>query len=112
MKTLLLLVLVFGGLFFFNPDMEDFKAFVSTRSEALLGERMGSGALGEALSAAGSRLAGRYVDRVTERNDYLVFSTYTVDLDGADSAEEDWRFLGVAGQFIETQRPASLEEEN
>ena len=111
MRTaLVVVILALIALFIFNPDMEDFQAFVQTQSGQILGEKLGDGALGRALSGAGSALAGRYVDRVTERNDYLIFSTYTIDLD-RDAEDDEWRFLGIAGMFVETERPASLRGE-
>ncbi|MEX1055135.1 MAG: DUF4359 domain-containing protein, partial [Rhodothermales bacterium] len=59
---------------------------------------------------AGANLAGEYVDRITERKNYFVFSTYTIDLDGPDEEGDEWEFVGVADQFIETARPESMEE--
>lgn len=111
MRTAIVVVLLaLIALFFFNPGMDAFKTFIETRSEVVLREQTGEGALGRALSALGSSLAGSYVDRVTERADYLFFSTYTIDLDGPDEEGEEWRFLGMAGQFLELDRPEALEE--
>ena len=47
--------------------------------------------------------------RAATRDDYLLFSLYRVDL-GADGQPKDqWRFLGVAGEFFELSRPEILE---
>jgi hypothetical protein len=43
------------------------------------------------------------VGRVTERGDYVVFSTYDVDPDSDGTAE--YRFLGVANQFFVLREP-------
>lgn len=115
MRTaIVVVILALLALYLFNPEMEDFKRFVETRSELLLERELGGGVLGEVLSGAGASLAGRYIDRVTDRDDYLFFSTYTIDLDGNENDAEDeaWRFLGIAGQFFEMQRPASFEKGN
>lgn len=109
MRTpLLMAALALALLAVFNPDRDDFRAFIETRSEALLRGETGDTALGRVLSGAGSRLAGAYVEQATRRSNYVVFSLYTIDLDGAEGAAEEWRFLGIAGMFFETQRPAAL----
>jgi hypothetical protein len=69
----------------------------------------GDSALGRALSGAGANLAGDYVDRITDRKNYFVFSTYTIDLDGPDEVGNEWEFLGIADQFIQTEQPESME---
>jgi hypothetical protein len=110
--ALVVLVLALFALWFFNPDMDDFKVFVEARSGEILQRELGGGALGEALSGAGARLAGRYIDRITDHDDFLIFSTYTIDLDGdGTEGEEEWEFLGIGGQFVEMDRPASMREE-
>lgn len=89
----------------FNPGMDDFRLFVTDRAEEMILQEAGDTALGRALSGAGGSLAGQYVDRITERHNYILFSTYTIDFDGRESEEERWRFLGLAGQFLELERP-------
>ena len=111
MRTPVLLALIaLVVLFLLNPEMDDFQAFAERQSERLLLERAGESTLGQALSRFGAALLGGTVDRFTERRNYGVFSLYTIDLDGDDAREEEWRFLGIAGQFLELERPASLEE--
>jgi hypothetical protein len=108
--SLILVVVILIALAWFNPGMADFKRFVETESERLLLQEVGDGALGRVLSDVGSSLAGSYIDRVTERDNYVFFSRYTIDLDGADAEGEEWRFLGIAGRFIEMEQPASVGE--
>lgn len=102
-------VLAVIALAFFNPGMDDFRTFVKAQAEGMIQNEAGDTALGRALSGAGANLASQYVDRITERHNYFVFSTYTVDLDGDDADAEEWKFLGLAGQFVELDRPASME---
>jgi hypothetical protein len=47
-----------------------------------------------------------YVARETERTDYLLASVYDLDLTGPQREGGEYRFLGIAGQFIELS-PAS-----
>ena len=110
MKTIFFLVLIAILLAVFNPDMENFMAFVREQSEVIIRQQAGDSALGRALSGAGASLAGDYVDRITERTNYFVFSTYTIDLDGPDEEGGEWEFVGIADQFIETERPESMEQ--
>ncbi|MEM1128250.1 MAG: DUF4359 domain-containing protein [Bacteroidota bacterium] len=105
---LVLLGVALGYLAFSNPDMADFTTFVETQSEEIILQETGDGVLGRVLSSAGSSLAGSYVDRVTEQKNYVLFSVYTVDLDGSRSEEEHWRFLGIAGRFLELEEPGSM----
>ena len=96
------------ALVWFNPDMDDFRLFIETRTEDLIRREAGETPVGGALSRLGSNLAGAYIGEVTDRNNYVVFSTYTIDLDGQESETGDWRFVGIGGRFIETERPESL----
>lgn len=92
------------ALFWFNPTMADFQRWVGTQTEGLLRTETGTGELGRILSELGADLAERHVARFTERTNYVLFSTYTIDFDGVDNGNE-WRFLGMGGQFIELERP-------
>lgn len=100
----------------YNPGMDDFTAFVESETEVILQGRLGESPLGRALAGAGAGMIRVIVERVTERTNYFVFSTYTIDLAAMggvprvadDSNEEAWRFLGVAGRFVELHRPESL----
>jgi hypothetical protein len=111
MRTgLVVTILALIALYFYNPTMADFRVFVQAQSEEILLHEAGESEIGRMLSEAGSQLAARYIDRITERRDYFFFSTYTVDLDGADRDEEEWRFLGIGAHFMEIKRPKSLRE--
>lgn len=112
---LLLLAALAFVLFITNPQPDDFQEFAREQSGELfrgqLGAELGEGALGQALGSLAGEATAALAGRLAERDDYLVASVYTLDLDGPDSTEDEWRFLGIAGQFVELQRPASLERE-
>ena len=113
MRTpILLAVIALVVLFLFNPEMADFQIFAEEQSERLLQQQTGDSDLGRVLSGLGSRLLGSNIHRFTERQNYGVFSIYTIDLGGDEEPEKEWRFLGIAGQFLELERPTSLEEED
>jgi len=103
--TIIVILVALAALFYMNPGMDEFKTYVESRSEEILLEEVGDNTFGQILSDVGSSLAGRFVDRVTERNNFFVFSLYTIDLDEDDGECTDWKFLGIAGQFIELRNP-------
>ncbi len=106
MRTLLLaLTIIVIALAVFNPGMDKFEAFVRNRTELAIQEETGDTMLGRALSGAGAAIAEEYVSRVTDRKNYYVFSTYTIDLDSRSGQEQRWKFLGIAGQFFELESP-------
>ncbi len=111
MRTLLLLLLVAVLLAVFNPGREDFQAFVRDQAGEMIRGQVGGGGLGDALSGLGGSLAASNLNRVTRRDNYYVFSLYTIDLDGPAGEANEWRFLGIATQFIELHRPETLTRE-
>ena len=111
MRTALaILIVAVIALLWLNPGMPEFQDYMELRSEELLLNETGDTALGRALSSLGGSLAGSYVDRITERTNYFLFSTYTVDLDGPDETGQEWEFLGIGGTFVETDAPEAVEE--
>ena len=109
MRTpIILTVVAVALLILMNPDMGDFRVFVEEQSDHIVRRETGEGVLGELAGALAGQLSGRYVDRVTQRESYLVFSTYTVEFDGDPDDGDAWRFLGIGGQFIELERPEGL----
>lgn len=112
MRTgIVIVILAIIALAYFNPGMDEFKLFVQQQSEVLVQQEAGGGTVGDFLAGAAGRLAGQHVERVTDRTNYVIFSTYTIDLDGPDSENNEWRFVGIAGQFFESHRPESLRQE-
>ncbi len=114
MRLLLVLLLVAAvALFVTNPDEDDFEAFVedvvSEQVEGAAGLATG-GVLGGVLGEVGGMLTGRLARRYADRDNYGLFSVYTLDFDGRARDEEEWRFLGIGSVFVELERPASLED--
>ena len=103
--TLLVLAAVAVGLFVTNPTMDDFGDFIRERADERLQAEAGDGAFGRLLSSFGGDLAGGLAARATARESYGLLSIYTLDLDGDDGEDDDWRFVGIAGQFIPVNEP-------
>jgi hypothetical protein len=112
LTALLMVVLAVVVLIAFNPEMPDFQVFVETQSERILVQETGNTALGQLLSGAGASLLGGMIDQVTERDNYVLFSIYTIDLDGPDEEANEWQFLGIAGQFFETKQPEAVQQQD
>ncbi len=110
MRILLSLLAGFAlaALVFTNPGMDDFQAFVRARSETVIRGEAGEGTFARMLSRFGAQVAGALVNRVSDRDDYGLFSVYTIDFGGDGQADERWRFIGAAGRFFEIDAPASL----
>ncbi len=111
MRTLLFLAILAVVLFLFNPGQDDFYEFIESKSSTYFQNEIGESKLGDLLAQWGGDVTRFLAAQATERQNYLLFSTYTIDLDGSEKDENDWRFVGVAGQFFEWDRPEGLEEE-
>ncbi len=96
----ILLVITAGVLFLSNPDIHDFKQFIKEEARELLQEEVGASALGQTLTEGGAEIAASFVDKVTDQNNYFLFSTYEVELAPRFGAPKRWLFLGIGGQFI------------
>ncbi len=111
MRFFLILAVVVGTLAVFNPGEDDFRVFVREKaSETVtdLARDTGGGLLGGVIASASGRLAEAFASHAVQRDNYVVMSVYTIDLDGPEHDRQEWRFLGVAGQFIPLKKPASL----
>ncbi len=109
MRSLILLLILVVLLAIFNPGMEDFQAFARDITGEMISGQVGDSGLGSILSGLGGSLAASNIDRLTVRDNYYIFSTYTIDLDGPSREGNEWKFLGIATQFIELHRPDALD---
>ena len=106
MKKLIAFVLIVAGvLAYTNPGMDDFAEYTRDISQEMIREEVGDNAIGRAMAQFGSSLAGDFANQATERRNYYVFSTYAIG--GEDPA---WKFLGVAGRFVQLDRQRSRNE--
>ncbi|NNE71535.1 MAG: DUF4359 domain-containing protein [Rhodothermales bacterium] len=111
MKSTLPIIVLLGVaavLFALNPKPAEFERYVEQRVEARFNEEgADSNRLGRLLTDMGSSVVGSLAARVSDRANYQLFSIYTVDIGGDGDPDEAWRFLGIAGQFIELSGPDS-----
>lgn len=99
-----LLIVSLGILFLSNPDMDDFRVFVKQESRRLIQEEVDAPGLGEILSGTGAELAESFVDNVTKRTDYYLFSTYEIDLTPRNPSDKSYTFLGIGDTFINLRK--------
>ncbi len=99
-----LLVLCLGVLFFTNPDMDDFRSYVKEESKRMIQESARAPGLSEAIAGAGGEFAQSFVDEVTRREDYYLFSTYEIDLTPLNRSDKPFKFVGVGGTFINLRK--------
>jgi len=92
-----------------NPSMDDFSTFISEYSEDVIEREVGDSAVGRAIARFGSSLAGDLIERATERNNYVVLSTYAIG--DNDESGDPWTFVGIGGQFLELNRPEDLQDD-
>jgi hypothetical protein len=85
-----------------NPEMRDFREHV----EGTIGDRLSEETDSSALRRLGAGAVALLAEQISVRNNYFLFSTYTIDLDGPDREDNDWHFLGVGGFFIQLREPA------
>ena len=95
--SFLLFIALLVGLALTNPDREDLGRFAEETIRSEIAQYVPNiGGLGE----YGARLVAPYVAREAEHTDYVFFSFYDLDLTGPSSPGGEYRFLGIAGQFI------------
>ncbi len=95
-KLTLVLALLGGGLYLTNPDQEAFSEFLAVHVQNELADDVpGESELGRKLRTGLGKMASAAAAGLTERNDLIVASLYTIEIAG-----ESHVFLGVAGQFV------------
>lgn len=111
MRVLLILGVLVGTMALFNPTEDDFRSFVTERASEAVSDhaRSAGGSLfAGVVGSVGGTLAGAVASRAVRRDSYVMFSIYTIDIDGPERNGEEWRFLGLAKQFIPLSRPESM----
>ena len=108
MRTLsfVLFVAILAGLVLTNPKPDAFGLFAQNTIRDEIARRVpGIGGLGE----YGARLVAPFVAERAERTNYGLASIYDLDLTGPNVLGGEYRFLGIAGQFIPLAPPAPEE---
>lgn len=102
---LVLLLTIAGVLYLYNPSPRDFQEYVQNQTSKHLQQTLGRSAIGRAFADAGADLTAVLARKSARRDNYYLWSIYTVDPDGDDGEQDYWRFLGIGGQFFLIERP-------
>lgn len=102
-KLFLLAVALLVGVSAFNPGMREFEAYVEERLHPNMARTVGAMGVTRSVGRDVEQLLAADLPEVTHRRSYVLASTYDVDLDGNGRA--DYRFLGVASQFVLLHEP-------
>ncbi|MDX1438485.1 MAG: hypothetical protein R3284_01150 [Rubricoccaceae bacterium] len=110
MKTAFFLLVVFGTLALFNPDEADFALHVREKAQTAVSDQARS--LDDSFlipsDTPTSALAQAHASGAFERNNFVVFSLFKADLDGAQLQGGEWTFLGIGKQFFQLSKPSTF----
>lgn len=99
-------VIVFAVLCFTNPSKQEFVLFATQKISGNISQNLNSD--NQLLNNIVSGFTSLVVDGLIQHQNYLIFSTYTLDLDLVrrfGGNVRDVKFLGIAGQFIPLSMP-------
>lgn len=110
MRTLLIFLFVsVVTLVFYNPTMDDFKDHIEAQTRERQRELSMNNMVGRMLTGEQVNMDTSLMGSSTERNNYLIISTYTISLTDADNTLREWKYLGVGGFFFEMESPAAID---
>lgn len=101
----ILLLAIAGVLYLYNPGPRTFEAYLQSQVSEHLHRELGSSSVGRAFAESGGTLTAALARKVTHRDNYYLWSIYTVDPDGPDGERDYWRFLGIGGRFFMITQP-------
>ncbi len=104
----LLFLLLGGFLATTNPDDDAFAEWIRERVEARLQDETGDGTLGRILTDMGASVVSGIASRAAERENWLLFSVYTIDLGADGRPDDEWRVLGLGGRFWQIATPEAV----
>ena len=99
-------IILFSVLCFTNPSKQEFVYFATQKISGNISKNLNSD--NQFLNNVVSGFTSLFVDGLIQHQNYLIFSTYTLDLELArrfGSNVKDVKFLGIAGQFIPLSMP-------
>lgn len=99
-------IVIFSALCFTNPSKQEFVLFASQKISGNISQNLNSD--NQFLNNIVSGFASLVVDGLIQHQNFLVFSTYALDLELVrrfGGNVKDVKFLGIAGQFIPLSMP-------
>lgn len=90
------------SLIVYNPEMEDFKAYTETlHAEKAKAAPERTSTLTRMMKQDTVLAGTPELSYATERNNFLIFSTYSITRNTSDNQIEQKRYFGIAGMFFE-----------
>jgi RNA polymerase subunit RPABC4/transcription elongation factor Spt4 len=102
----ILVVLVFAFLCFTNPSKTEFVEYASNHISSKISEKVDSD--NSVVNNLITGFTNILVDSLIDHQNYLIFSTYTLDLNlvrAFGGNVKDVKYIGIAGQFIPLSMP-------
>lgn len=110
MRTLLIFLFVaVVTLSVYNPTMDDFKAYVEAETLKREQEQAMNNIVGRLLTGNEVNMNTSLMGSSTERDNWLLFSTYKVSLLDKDQALREWRYLGIGSFFFVLEAPHEMD---
>lgn len=90
------------SLIVYNPEMEDFKAYTETLfAEKAKADPSRTSTITRMMKQDTVLAGVQEQSYATERNNFLIFSTYSITRNTSDNQLEQQRYFGIAGMFFE-----------
>ncbi|QWD09580.1 DUF4359 domain-containing protein [Polynucleobacter paneuropaeus] len=99
-------IILFSVLCFTNPSKQEFVYFATQKISGNISQNLNAD--NQFLNNVVSGFTSLFVDGLIQHQNYLIFSTYTLDLELVrrfGGNVKDVKFLGIAGQFISLSMP-------
>ncbi len=110
MRTLFIFLFVsVVTLIIYNPTMDDFKEHIEMETMKREREKALNNVVGRLLAGEQISMNTSVMGRSTERNNYLVYSTYRVALASEDGTAHEWTYLGIGSFFFEMDAPNEID---
>lgn len=109
MRTFLIFIFVaLVSLFVYNPELDDFTTFLDKNIQQTDDQREHTSITDRMFNADTTTADQEPVGYLTKRNNYLLFSTYTLTISDDFRDEELGKYLGIATMFFELGKSENL----
>ncbi|MFK7846656.1 MAG: hypothetical protein AB8G77_15250 [Rhodothermales bacterium] len=109
MRTFLIFIFVaLVSLFVYNPELDDFTSFLDKNIQQANNQREQTSITDRMFNADTTTADQKPVGYSTKRNNYLLFSTYTLTISDDFREEELGKYLGVATMFFEIAKSENM----
>lgn len=109
MRTFLIFIFVaFVSLFVYNPELDDFRTYLDKNIQQTNNKREHTSITDRMFNADTTTADQNPVGYTTKRNNYVLFSTYTISISDDFRDEELGKYLGIATMFFEIGKSENM----